>query len=176
MTSRAVTSGRDAVRSSRPVLRAVLANASLRVRVMAAAAVLVAITSLATGLLGTTLLRDYLLNRADTQLQDFAAMASRTLVRAHEPVPRGGVRQGLPTLFLVEVVSPDGRIQVEGDPLSHAAALRLPAAQLAESKGPLTVQAATRRTPGGLSSSPCPPDGMPSSLLASMTFPAPSRG
>jgi two-component system OmpR family sensor kinase len=130
-----------AVTSARSVLRAVLANASLRVRVMAAAAVLVAITSLATGLLGTTLLRDYLLNRADTQLQDFAAMASRTLVRAHEPVPRGGVRQGLPTLFLVEVVSPDGRIQVEGDPLAHTAALRLSAAQLAESKAPLTVQA-----------------------------------
>ena len=82
------------MRSCRSLLRAVLANASLRVRVMAAAAILVAITSLATGLLGTTLLRDYLVNRVDTQLQDFATMASRTLVGAHEPVPRGGVRPG----------------------------------------------------------------------------------
>jgi two-component system, OmpR family, sensor kinase len=119
----------------------VLANASLRVRVMAAAAILVAITSLATGLLGTTLLRDYLVNRVDAQLQDFATMASRTLVGAHQPVPHGGVRPGLPTPFLVEVVSPDGHIQVEGNPLSRAPTIRLSAAQLASSTAPLTVQA-----------------------------------
>jgi two-component system, OmpR family, sensor kinase len=125
----------------RPGLRAGVANASLRVRVMAAAAILVAITSLATGVLGTTLLRDYLLKRVDTQLQDFAAIATRILVRSPEGVPHGGVRQGLPTQFLLEVVSPDGRIQVEGDPLAPATALRLSAAQLADNAVPFTVQA-----------------------------------
>ena len=137
MTSRR----RDIVTPWRPRLRAGVANASLRVRVMAAAGILVAVTSLATGVLGTTLLRDYLLNRADTQLQDFACIATRILVRSQEPVPRGGVRQGLPTQFLLEVVAPDGRIQVEGDPLSPAAALRLSAAQLAHTAVPFTVQA-----------------------------------
>jgi two-component system, OmpR family, sensor kinase len=108
---------------------------------MATAAILVALTSLATGLLGMTLLRGYLLGRADAQLQDFASVASRVLARSHAPVPHGGHQQALPTQFLVEIVSSDGRVQVAGDPLSHAAALRLPAAQLEDQKTPFTVQA-----------------------------------
>lgn len=102
-------------------LRAAVAGASLRTRVMAAAAILVALTSLATGLLGTTLLRGYLLDRADAQLQDFATVASRVLARPHPPVPHGGQQPGLPTQFLAEVVSPDGHVQVAGNPLTHAA-------------------------------------------------------
>jgi signal transduction histidine kinase len=121
-------------------LRAAAARASLRTRFTAAAAILVALTSLATGLLGTTLLRGYLIGRADGQLQDFAAVASRVLTGPHA-APDGGPPQGLPTQFLVEVVSPDGHVQVAGNPLSHAAPLRLSAAQLANEKGPFTVQA-----------------------------------
>jgi two-component system, OmpR family, sensor kinase len=121
--------------------RAAIANASLRTRVMAAAAILVALTSLATGLLGTTLLRGYLLGRADAQLQDFASVASRALARSHVPVPSGGPHQGLPTQFLVELVSSAGRIQVAGDPLSHVAAITLSAAQLTDNGAPFTVQA-----------------------------------
>ena len=71
-------------------LRAAIANASLRTRVMAAAAILVAVTSLATGLLGATLLRGYLLDREDAQLQRFAAVASRALTRSHAPVAPHG--------------------------------------------------------------------------------------
>src|SRR6266699_5365151 len=108
---------------------------------MAAAAILVALTSLATGLLGATLLRGYLLDRADAQLQDFATVASRVLARPHPPVPRSGQQSGLPTQFLVEVVSSDGRVQVAGDPLSHAPVLRLSAEQLAAEKGPCTARA-----------------------------------
>jgi len=40
-------------------VRGLLANASLRVRVMAAAAILVMVTSAVMGLLGTTLLRGF---------------------------------------------------------------------------------------------------------------------
>ena len=57
--------------------RAGLRGASLRVRVMAAAALLVALTSLVAAVLGTTLLRSYLLSRVDTQLQDFATVANQ---------------------------------------------------------------------------------------------------
>ena len=60
-------------------LRAALAKASLRVRVMAVAAFLVTITSVVMGSLGTTLLHGYLLGRADQQLRDFAVVASRSL-------------------------------------------------------------------------------------------------
>ncbi len=122
-------------------LRAAAANASLRVRVMASAAILVALTSLATGLLGTTLLRGYLLGRADGQLQAFATVASRVLTRPHPAVPNGGRQQGLPTQFLVEVISPDGHVQVAGRPLARAIPLRLSAAQLSDGNGPFTVEA-----------------------------------
>ena len=90
--------------------RRVLAGASLRARVMAAAAILVALTSLVTGLLGTALLRSYLYGRADAQLRDFAVVASRVL--EHRTCPFGQVvEQALPTQFLVEVVSADGQVR-----------------------------------------------------------------
>lgn len=47
--------------------RAAVRGASLRTRVMAAAALLVVLTSLVTAVLGTTLLRSYLLSRSDGQ-------------------------------------------------------------------------------------------------------------
>ena len=43
---------------------------------MAAAALLVVLTSLVTAVLGTTLLRSYLMSRSDAQLRDFAKVAS----------------------------------------------------------------------------------------------------
>jgi hypothetical protein len=121
-------------------LRAAVASAPLRTRVMVAAGILVALSSLATGILGATLLRGYLLDRADVQLQDFAVVASRVLARPHSPAPPGS-QQGLPTQFLVELVSPDGSVHVAGGPVSRAPVLRLSAAQLAEKKVPFTVQA-----------------------------------
>ena len=60
-------------------LRAGLKGSSLRTRVMAAAALLVALTSLVTGILGSTLLRSYLLGRSDAQLRDFASVTSHVL-------------------------------------------------------------------------------------------------
>jgi len=73
------------VKLRRARLPRVLADASLRVRVMAAAAILVALTSLVTGFLGTALLRSYLYSRADAQLSHFAAVASRVLQRSSGP-------------------------------------------------------------------------------------------
>jgi two-component system, OmpR family, sensor kinase len=108
---------------------------------MAAAAILVALTSLVTGLLGTALLRSYLYARADTQLRDFAAVASRVLERSHEPVRPGG-QQTFPTQFLVEVVSADGQVQRAETPLNHADAPRLSAAQLKDDGSPFTASAA----------------------------------
>ena len=46
---------------------------------MAVAALLVTITSVVMGSLGTALLQGYLLSRADQQLRDFAVVASRNL-------------------------------------------------------------------------------------------------
>ena len=63
--------------------RAGVRGASLRTRVMAAAALLVALTSLVTAVLGTTLLRSYLLSRSDSQLRDFAKVASHIVERQH---------------------------------------------------------------------------------------------
>src|SRR5206468_2483925 len=81
------------------LLRGRLPEASLRVRVMAAAALLVALTSLVTGFLGTALLRSYLYSRADAQLRHFAAVASRVLERSDRPVRPTGSQQTLPTQF-----------------------------------------------------------------------------
>ena len=92
-------------------LRQVAADASLRVRVMAAAALLVALISVVTGVLGTTLLHSYLQGRADAQLRDFAAVATRVLGRSHLPARPPGPGQALPAQFLVEVASADGTVQ-----------------------------------------------------------------
>ena len=122
------------------------ANASLRARVMAAAAILVALTSLVTGLLGTALLRSYLYSRADAQLSHFAAVASRVLERSPAPIRPSGPQQALPTQFLVEVVSPAGQVQIAETPLDDADGPRLSAAQLRNEGSPFTASAAGTST------------------------------
>jgi two-component system, OmpR family, sensor kinase len=134
-----------AVRSGR--WRAAVQGASLRTRVMAAAALLVAITSLVTAVLSTTLLRSYLLSRSDAQLQDFAKVASRIVQRQQLQPAAHSRPQTLPTQFLVEVIGANGKIQVPGGPLGSAKALRLPAAQLRDTGTPFT--ATSTGTAGG---------------------------
>jgi signal transduction histidine kinase len=150
-------------RSRRPTagrLHAALRGASLRVRVMAAAALLVAVTCLVTGVVGATLLRGYLLGRSDAQLRGFAHVAARIAGRAHlPPPPRADRRQALPAQFLVELVAADGRAQLLGRPVHTAAVPRLSAAQLHQFGTPVTVPAAggagpswrvlVQRLPGG---------------------------
>jgi two-component system OmpR family sensor kinase len=122
-----------------PGRRAGLRGASLRTRVMAAAALLVALTSLVAAVLGTTLLRSYLLSRSDSQLRDFAKVASR-IVERQQLQPAGSSRsQALPTQFLVEVIGADGQVQVAGGPLGSASGPRLSAAQLGETGTPFTA-------------------------------------
>ena len=119
--------------------RAGLRGASLRVRVMAAAALLVALTSLVAAVLGTTLLRSYLLSRSDSQLLDFSKVASR-IVDRQQLQPAGSSRsQALPTQFLVEVIGAGGQVQVAGGPLGSASGLRLSAAQLGQTGTPFTA-------------------------------------
>jgi signal transduction histidine kinase len=129
-----------AVRSGR--WRAAVQGASLRTRVMAAAALLVAITSLVTAALSTTLLRSYLLSRSDAQLQDFAKVASRIVQRQQLQPDSHSRPQTLPTQFLVEVIGANGKIQVPGGPLGSAKALPLPEAQLRDTGTPFTATSA----------------------------------
>jgi two-component system, OmpR family, sensor kinase len=118
-------------------------GASLRTRVMAAAALLVVLTSLVTAVLGTTLLRSYLLSRSDVQLRDFATVASRIVQREQlKPADRSNRPQTLPTEFLVEVVSADGKISMAGGPLGAADGPRLSATQLSKTGTPFTAPAA----------------------------------
>lgn len=65
-------------------LRAVAGGATLRVRVMAAAALLVAVTCLVTGVVGATLLRGYLLGKSDAELRGFAPVAARSRKTLHQ--------------------------------------------------------------------------------------------
>ena len=124
----------------RPWLRAALAKASLRVRVMAVAAVLVTITSVVMGSLGTALLHGYLLQRGDQQLRAFASVASGNLAKSRLPArPR---RPSLPIQFLVEVISADGQIRVAGDPLHDMAPPRISAAERDGPAVPFTAAAA----------------------------------
>jgi two-component system, OmpR family, sensor kinase len=128
-------------RAGNPV-RAQLANASLRVRVMAAAAILVTVTSAVMGLLGTTLLRGYLLNRIDTQLRNFSAAAPRVLDR---PPLRNRPRQDrpkLPSTFLMEVISANGKVHLTPGSAHTSPLPRLTAAQLHGSSSPFTAPAA----------------------------------
>jgi two-component system OmpR family sensor kinase len=109
---------------------------------MAAAALLVALTSLVTAVLGTTLLRTYLLSRADAQLRDFATVASRIVERQQLQPGNSSRPQTLPTQFLVEVVSADGQISMAGGSLGAADGPRLSAAQLSDTGTPFTAPAA----------------------------------
>jgi two-component system, OmpR family, sensor kinase len=127
--------------------RAALSGASLRTRVMAAAALLVVLTSLVTAVLGTTLLRSYLLSRSDAQLRDFATVASSIVQRQRLQPGGAGRPQTLPTQFLVEEVSADGKVSMAGGPLGAADAPRLSAAQLAKTGTPFTAPSAGN--PGG---------------------------
>jgi len=132
-------------RPGRPAARprAVLGGASLRVRVMAAATLLVAITCLVTGVVGAALLRDYLMSRSDAQLRGFAHAAARIAGRAHPPPPpRADRRQALPAQFLVELVAANGRARLLGGPVHTATLPRLSPAQLHEIGTPFTVSAA----------------------------------
>jgi two-component system, OmpR family, sensor kinase len=123
--------------------RVAVRGASLRTRVMAAAALLVVLTSLVTAVLGTTLLRSYLLSRSDAQLRSFATVASRIVQREQlQPADSSGRPQTLPTQFLVEVVSSDGKISMAGGPVGAAAGPRLSAAQLSETGTLFTAPAA----------------------------------
>ena len=109
---------------------------------MAAAALLIALTSLVTGLLGATLLRSYLLDRSDTQLRSFAAVAGRVFSRPHAPPRQAGQQQALPTQFLIEVVSADGKAELAGGPLHDADGPKLTTAQLRDQGTPFTAPAA----------------------------------
>jgi two-component system OmpR family sensor kinase len=132
---------------SRPYrrLRTALANASLRVRVMAVAAFLVTITSVVMGSLGTTLLQGYLLSRADQQLRDFAMVASRNLASGSRRPLRAPPHAGQPSQpfqFLIEIISAGGRTSVTEAPLHHAALPRIAASRLSRAQEPFTAPAA----------------------------------
>jgi two-component system OmpR family sensor kinase len=122
-------------------LPALLARASLRVRVMAAAAVLVAVTSLLMGLLGTVLLRGYLFGRVDAQLRSFSMFASRVVTHPRPgPRPRRGGSQ-LPTDYLVEVVGPGRQVHVTPGSMHGIPPPALTAAQLNGPAVPFTAAA-----------------------------------
>jgi signal transduction histidine kinase len=125
-------------------LRAAVASASLRVRVMAVAAFLVTITSVVMGSLGTALLHGYLLGRADQQLRDFAAVASRNLAAGTPRLPRGRQpgQPSQPFQFLIETISADGRGSVTEAPLHHAALPRIAPSRLRRAQEPFTAPAA----------------------------------
>ncbi|MCW2930150.1 MAG: tcrY [Actinomycetia bacterium] len=125
-----------------PRPRAALRAASIRTRVMAAAALLVALTSLVTGFLGTTLLRSYLLDRSDTQLRNFATVVTRTLSRPHTTPGPDGQQQALPAQFLVRVIGADGKTELAGGPLQDTDGPSLSSAQLRDSGAPFTAPSA----------------------------------
>jgi signal transduction histidine kinase len=123
--------------------RTAVRGASLRTRVMAAAAFLVALTCLVTAVLGTTLLRSYLLSRSDAQLLDFAKVASRIVPRQRlQPSGDSSRPQALPTQFLAEVIGAGGQVSMAGGPLGAADGPRLSAAQLSEAGTPFSAAAA----------------------------------
>jgi two-component system, OmpR family, sensor kinase len=121
--------------------QATMRGASLRTRVMAAAALLVILISAVTAVLGTTLLRSYLLSRSDSQLRDFATVASRIEQRQQLQPDGSGRPQTLPTQFLVEVVSADGKISMAGGPLGASDRPQLSTAQLRATGTPFTAAA-----------------------------------
>ena len=129
-------------------VRAPLGNASLRVRVMAAAAILVTVTSAVMGLLGTTLLRGYLMNRIDTQLRNFGAVVPQILDRSPgggRPPPggrHGPRRPQLPTNFLLEIIEAGGQVRVSPGSVHGIRPPKLTGAQLDGASSPFTASAA----------------------------------
>jgi signal transduction histidine kinase len=140
-------------RPSRGPLTA-LADASLRVRVMATAALLVTVTSVVTGGLGTVLLRQYLLSRADRKIDTLSAQAGRLLSQAHADRTAPAAPQ-LPTDFLIEIIGSDGRVQLllgsrPDEPLPNIPAARLGATAVFTVGGPgHQWRAEVRTLPGG---------------------------
>jgi signal transduction histidine kinase len=112
----------------------VMHTMSVRTRVIAAAALLVVLTSVVTGVLGTTLLRSYLLDRSDVQLRAFARAAEHILAR-----PRPNRGPGLPTQFVVEIVTPDGNARTAGALAHSGGAPSLSAAQISQTGTPFTA-------------------------------------
>jgi two-component system, OmpR family, sensor kinase len=122
--------------------RRAVRGASLRTRVMAVAAFLVALTCLVTAVLGTTLLHSYLLSRSDAQLRDFAKVASRIVQRQQlQPGGDSSRPQALPTQFVAEVIGVGGQISMAGGPLGAADGPRLSAAQLSDTGTPFSATA-----------------------------------
>jgi two-component system OmpR family sensor kinase len=98
-------------------------------RVMAAAALLVTVTSVVMGGLGTALLRQYLLNRADRKLDTLSAQAGRLPGQAHtDRTP--ATQPQLPTDFLIEIIGSDGKVQVLLGARPDAPLPNIPAARL----------------------------------------------
>jgi signal transduction histidine kinase len=102
---------------------------------MAVAAFLVILTSLVTGILGTTLLRSYLVDRSDTQLRNFAKAATHILSRGDSDRD-----QTLPTEFVVEIVDANGKPQTTGGSVPAPDDPRLSAAQLNDLGKLLTIR------------------------------------
>ena len=119
--------------------RAAVRGASLRTRVMAAAALLVALTSLVTAVLGTTLLRSYLLSTSRRPASGLRDGREPHRGAAAAPASDSSRPQALPAQFLVEVVSADGQVSMAGGPLGAADGPRLSAAQLSDAGTPFTA-------------------------------------
>jgi two-component system OmpR family sensor kinase len=105
---------------------------------MVAATVLVMVTLVVMGALGTAMLRSYLFGRVDAQLRAFASAPGPR--RPPAGVPRSG-RPQLPTLFLLEQVSASGRVQIQGGSASGVSPPKISAARLRGPAGPFTAPA-----------------------------------
>jgi two-component system, OmpR family, sensor kinase len=134
-------------------LRSLLANASLSVRIMAAATVLVMVTLAVMGAVGTAMLRSYLFGRVDQQLLAFVGSTRRGRPPGSHPggrvpqelapgkLPPAGAPQ-LPSLFLVEQIAANGRVQTISGSVRGAAPPQVPGAQLRHPGDPFTAAAA----------------------------------
>jgi two-component system OmpR family sensor kinase len=121
-------------------LRWLLANASLTARIMAAAAALVIVSSAVMGAVGTALLRSYLFSRVDTQLLAFAGGGGPGPGRGHLPARPPGARApagapDLPSLFLIEQVAANGRVDRISGSVHGVRPPQIPAALLRASSG-----------------------------------------
>jgi two-component system, OmpR family, sensor kinase len=95
------------------------------------------LTSLVTGLLGVTLLRSYLLDRSDSQLRNFASVASRIVSK-----PDAAGQRTVPTQYLVELVDADGKVKVAGGSLPDGDGPALTGTQLRDTGAPFTTTSA----------------------------------